>query len=117
VSHYRGARVFEFFDERGLTSDWLRAVSRHQVGRLADAFDALAIDPRLVARDRSTPLERVGGFLALHSPRAGELSGALRERGVWTDVRGDVLRLGPAPYLSDTQLDTAIATLGVVAIE
>jgi kynureninase len=36
---------------------------------------------------------------------------------VWTDHRGDVLRLGPAPYLSDAQLDTAIATLGEVAIE
>jgi kynureninase len=114
VSHYRGARVFEFFDERGLTPDWLRAVSRHQVGRLAERFDALGLDPSVATRDRSTPPEHVAGFLALRSPQAGELSRRLRARGVWTDFRGDVLRLGPAPYLADTQLDAAIATLGEV---
>ena len=115
VSHYRAARVFDLFEAHGLAPDWLRAVSRHQVGRLAERFDALALDPKLVARDRASALERVGGFLALRSPRAGELSRRLRERGVWTDFRGDVLRLGPAPYLADAQLDAAIAALGEVA--
>jgi kynureninase len=117
VSHYRAAAVFDFFAERGLAPDWLRAVSRHQVGRLAEAFDALALDPRVVARDRSTALERNGGFLALRSPRAGELSRRLRERGVWTDFRGDVLRLGPAPFLADAQLDAAIVALGETAAQ
>jgi kynureninase len=115
VSHYRAASVFRFFEDRGLTPAFLRDVSRHQVGRLAERFDALALDPRIVTRDRSTPLERFAGFLALRSPRAGELSRRLRERGVWTDFRGDVLRLGPAPYLSDAQLDAAIAALGEAA--
>jgi kynureninase len=115
ASHYRGARVLEFFDERGLTPEWLRTVSRHQVGRLAERFDALGLDPAVVARDRSTSLERVAGFLALRAPRAGDLSRGLRARGVWTDFRGDVLRLGPAPYLSDAQLDAGIAALGKVA--
>ena len=32
--------------------------------------------------------------------------------GSWTDARGDVLRLGPAPYLSDRQLRDAIGILG-----
>jgi kynureninase len=116
VSHYRGARVFDFFDEHGLTPAWLRAVSRHQVARLAAAFDALGLDPGRVTRDRGTPPDRVAGFLALRSPVAGELCQRLRERGVWTDFRGNVLRLGPAPYLSDTQLDAAIATLGEIAV-
>jgi kynureninase len=114
VSHYRGARVLEFFDERGLTADWLRAVSRHQVTRLAERFDALGLDPTRVSRDRTTPAERVAGFLALRSPVAGELSRRLRDRDVRTDFRGDVLRFGPAPYLSDSQLDAAIAALGDV---
>jgi selenocysteine lyase/cysteine desulfurase len=112
VSHYRGARVFEWFDERGLTPEFLRAVSQHQVGRLAERFDALGLDPRVVTRDRATPLDGVAGFLALVSPHAGELSRRLRARGVHTDFRADVLRLGPAPYLSDAQLDAAIAALG-----
>ena len=115
VSHYRGARVLAFFAERGLTPEWLRAVSRHQVARLAERFDALGLDPRAISRDRDTPPERVAGFLALRAPQAGELARRLRERGVWTDFRGPVLRLGPAPYLSDDQLDAAIEALGEIA--
>ena len=110
-SHYRGARVFEFFDGLGLTPDFLREVSRHQVARLAAAFDALGLDEAVVTRDRSVPLEGVGGFLALRAPQAGLISQRLRAHGVWTDFRGETLRLGPAPYLSDTQLDESIAAL------
>jgi kynureninase len=31
---------------------------------------------------------------------------------VHTDYRGDLLRLGPAPYLADDQLTEAVARLG-----
>jgi kynureninase len=115
TSHYRAARVFEFFASQGLTPEFLRSVSQHQVGRLAERFDALGLDASFATRDASVPLDRVAGFLALTVPRANEVSRALRERGVWTDFRGDVLRLGPAPYLSDEQLDSAIEILGEVA--
>lgn len=115
VSHYRAAAVFDFFEREGLTPALLREVSQHQVGRLIQRFDALDLDPAVVARDRVTPLDRLAGFLALKSPRAGELSKALLARGVYTDFRGVVLRLGPAPYLSDRQLDAAMAHLGEVA--
>jgi kynureninase len=59
-----------------------------------------------------TSLEHYGAFLALRSPRAGELQRALAERGVQADSRGPWLRLGPAPYLSDQQLERAVALLG-----
>lgn len=111
VSHYRAAAVFGFFDDRGLAPEVLREVSRHQVGLLADRFDALDLDPRVLDRDRSIALEATGGFLALRSPRAGAVCAALAERGVHADWRGGVLRLGPAPYLSDRQLEEAIAAL------
>ena len=114
TSHYRAARVFEFFDVHDLEPEFLRTVSRHQVGLLARSFDALDLDPALIARDRATPLEHIAGFLALRAPRAAELSFRLRERGVRIDHRGEVLRLGPAPYLSDGQLESAIAALGEV---
>lgn len=114
TSHYRAACVFDFFEREGLTSAFLRALSRHQVGLLAGRFDALDVDPRLVTRDRSTPLDGIGGFLSLESPRAAELSSRLRARGVLTDCRGDLLRFGPAPYLSDAQLEAAMAALGDV---
>lgn len=112
TSHYRAARVFAFFDEQGLTPELLRKVSQHQVTRLAARFDALDCDPRQVARDHETPLEQLGGFLALNGPRAGELSAALRALGIMADSRGDTLRLGPAPYLTDDQLDATMAGLG-----
>jgi kynureninase len=112
TSHYRASRVFDFFREQGLTPQFLREVSRHQVGLLAARFDSLDLDPRTVSRDGATPLEGVAGFLALRSPRAAALSRSLKARGVLTDVRGHLLRLGPAPYLADAQLEAAVEALG-----
>jgi selenocysteine lyase/cysteine desulfurase len=112
TSHYRGAEVFAFFAERGLVPPLLREVSQHQVRLLADGIDALDPDPRRLRREREVPLERLGGFLALHCPRAEELVALLRQRGVHADQRGGILRLGPAPYLCDRQLRDALAALG-----
>jgi kynureninase len=117
TSHYRAARVFAFFDEHGLTPERLRSSYRHQVDLLAEGFDALGVDDAIVTRDRALDLNRVGGFLALRSPHAGALQRALAERGVLTDSRGSRLRLGPAPYLSDEQLQAAIALLGEAVTE
>jgi selenocysteine lyase/cysteine desulfurase len=117
TSHYRAAAVFDFFREQGLTPRLLREVSRHQIGLLASAFDALDLDPAVLGRDRGCPLAEVGGFLALHAPAASTLVPRLRARGVWADARGQVLRLGPAPYLSDRQLRDAVGLLGEVARE
>ncbi len=116
TSHYRAVRVFDFFEEEGLTPDLLRALSQHQVGLLAERFDALTLDPHVIARDRATPREAIGGFLALRSPRAGAIRERLRARGVLTDSRGDLLRLGPAPYLTDEQLAEAIDIVGEIAV-
>ena len=116
TSHYRAVAVFDFFREHGLTPALLREVSQHQIGLLASDFDALDLDPAL--RDAATAtvaLDEVGGFLALRSPVAAELVRGLRARGVWTDARGEVLRLGPAPYLSDRQLRDAVGLLGEAA--
>jgi len=112
TSHYRAARVMRFFDEQGLTPERLRRSYRHQVDLLAARFDALGAPDALITRDRATPLEHYGGFLALRSSKAGELQRALAARGVLTDSRGPWLRLGPAPYLSDGQLEAAVELLG-----
>jgi kynureninase len=112
TSHYRAARVLAFFAEQGLTPELLEASYRHQVELLATRFDALGAPPELISRDTSTPLSSFGGFLALRTPIAGELQRALHERGVLSDSRGDYLRLGPAPYLCDAQLEAAIDRLG-----
>jgi kynureninase len=111
TSHYRAARVFDFFEAEKLTPERLREISAHQVGLLAARFDALDLDPGLITRDRSVPLGAIGGFLALLSPRAEEIAAGLRSRGVLIDFRGNLLRLGPAPYLSDPQLTAAMVAL------
>jgi selenocysteine lyase/cysteine desulfurase len=114
TSHYRAARVFDFFEAQGLTASLLRDVSQHQVGLLAKSFDALDLDPAVIARDRSVPIEAFGGFFALRARTAGRLRAALHKRGVQADHRGDLLRLGPAPYLSDEQLEAAMGALAEV---
>ena len=111
TSQYRAAAVMDFFDEHGLDGTFLRAVSLLQVGLLAEAFRGADLDPRKVFLDETVRMEDRGGFLALTSPEAGRLSAELRERGVHTDFRGSTLRFGPAPYLSDQQIVTAMEAL------
>jgi len=115
TSHYRAARVLDFFAGHGLVPARLRAISQHQRAVLTTAFDALDLPPAVVDRDRRTPDDGFGGFLALDSPHAAALQAALARRGVHADSRGRRLRLGPAPYLRDDQLTAAIAVLGEVA--
>ena len=110
TAHYRGAAVFDFFAEQGLTAELLREVSQHQVGLLRSRFDDLDLDPSVIARE-DVELPALGGFLPLTTPHAGELHRALKRRDVWTDYRADVLRLGPAPYLSDAQIERAMGLL------
>jgi kynureninase len=115
TSHYRGARVVRFFAAEGLTPEYLREISLHQVGLLARCFDELGLPDDVVTRDRETPRAQFGGFLSLWCKDPAGLQTALAERGVRTDSRGEHLRFGPAPYLSDAQLESAMAVLGEVA--
>ncbi len=115
TSHYRAAEVFAFFRETELGAPLLRELSQHQVGLLCRRFDELDLDPRVIDRDRSVPLERLGGFLPLTSPHAGELNHRLKQANIYTDFRGPILRLGPAPYVTDCQIEEAIGVLGQIA--
>jgi kynureninase len=109
TSHYRAVRVIEFFHQQGLDRDTLPPEYGRQVHHLASAVEALDLPD--VHREASQ-----AGFLALRTPHAAAYQQALlRDHDVLTDSRGDVLRLGPAPYLTDTQLDTAVTALGAVA--
>jgi selenocysteine lyase/cysteine desulfurase len=101
TSHYRGAAVFKFFKEQGLTVEKLRELSQHQVRTLAPG---LAFEP-------DVPITGLAGFLAFPSAEAPRLHEALKQEGIGTDYRGATLRLGPAPYLTDNQLCGATAVL------
>jgi kynureninase len=103
TSHYRAARVFDFFAEQGLTPEALRANYLRQTTLLAEAL-------RVPGRR-----EDFGGFLALEVPAAEEVSRRLAEDGVMTDSRGRYLRLGPAPYVSNDQLVFAAERVASVA--
>ena len=113
TSHYRAAAVFDFHQQQGLTPGELRRISQHQVGLLVTAFQQLDVLPS-GASVEPMPLKQRGGFVAIRTSQARDLAHRLRERGVFADARGDVLRLGPAPYLRDDQLTDAVAALGEV---
>jgi kynureninase len=103
TSHYRAARVFDFFAERGLTPSALRENYLRQTKLLAEA---LGVPGRR---------EDFGGFLSLDVDDAEDVSRRLAEEGVMTDYRGRFLRLGPAPYLTDDQLARAADSVAAAA--
>lgn len=115
ASHYRATKVFDFFAQQGLTPRRLREISLRQNERIAARVAELGLPPEVVARDTEQARTEYAGFTALRCADPDGLRRALAAHGVHTDSRGPYLRLGPAPYLSDEQLDTAVATLGRVA--
>ena len=114
TAHYRAAAVFAFHARQGLTAARLHDVNRRQVALLRQGIEALDVAPGAL---RVEPMaeERRGGFVAIRAPRAAELVSGLRRAGVYADARGQILRLGPAPYLDDGQLRDAVAALAVAA--
>ncbi len=101
TSHYRGAAVFRFFEEQGLTPQALRTLSQRQIEVLVSA---LGIETEVA-------LHETGGFLALRTRDIARLHQALKDQGIWTDYRGDSLRLGPAPYVSEGAISKAATAL------
>jgi kynureninase len=104
TSHYRAARVFDFFEQRGLTPERLRESYLHQTTLLARGLAELGLE---VEQER----EPFGGFVAVEIDDAEAVRRRLVEAGVATDSRARFLRLGPAPYLSDAQLEEALRRL------
>ena len=113
TAHYRAAAVFDFHVQHGLTPTALREVSQTQTSLLAQSFLALDNDPRRAALVPMSP-DRRAGFVAIRSPHANEIVRQLRPCGMFADARGQTLRLGPAPYLTHTQLSDAVALLGEI---
>jgi len=101
TSHYRGAAVFKFFEAQKLEPEKLRELNQHQIGRLASAIDV----------ELPVTLSSMGGFFALSASDAARLQRELRQRNIRTDYRGDTVRLGPAPYITDEQIETATAVI------
>ena len=109
TSHYRARAVVDFFASQGMDVATLRATSLRQTARLFDALDAAGLDA-VTPRD---PAGR-GGFVAVRVRDASRAVEALRERGIVVDARGNLVRLGPAPYTLDDELDAGVAALAAV---
>lgn len=108
ASHYRARAVIRFFEERGLDVPRLRALSLRQTQRILEGLGGYRVR---TPRDA----ERRGGFVSLELERANDVVQALRARGVFADARGSILRLGPAPYVTDGEIDAALAALRQIA--
>jgi selenocysteine lyase/cysteine desulfurase len=111
TSHYRAAAVFRFHLEQGLTPDVLRRINQEQVAIICDGVRTLGLDPQRAALIEM-PDDARGGFVALRVPDAPAVAAALGDRGLFVDARGEILRLGPAPYLDESQVRDAVRILG-----
>ena len=110
---YRANAVLTHFAEFGLDGPQLRAISLKQTGLLMDHLaqtGALDVAPLVTPRNPS----RRGGFVALRHAQAAQAVPRLRSQGVWADARADLLRLGPAPYVTDAEITHAANTVAKV---
>ncbi|MBI4957547.1 MAG: hypothetical protein HY908_36405 [Myxococcales bacterium] len=106
TSLYRARAVLDHFDAFGLGVPELRAISMRQTARLVAGLDRAGL-PLATSREPA----RRGGFVAVRPPRVSEVVRRLRACGVFVDARGELLRLGPAPYLTDDELDAGVTAL------
>ena len=110
TAHYRAAAVFRFHQQVEMTPPGLREMSQRQTRMIDRSIRALDLNPRL-ADVVDVPAESRAGFVAVRTPYAAMLVPRLRHRQMYVDSRGDLLRLGPAPYVTDAQLTSAIHLL------
>lgn len=108
---YRGRAVLRWMDEEQLTPHALYEAATDATARIIDLYDALELASKGLVLRTPREAERRGGFVSFEHPDARDLRERLRERGVWTDARGSLLRLGPAPYTADRELTRALETL------
>jgi kynureninase len=103
-SHYRARAVIRFFDANGLSIDRLRALSSRQTSRLIAGLEGF---------DVRTPREpeKRGGFVSVRMKGADRVVAKLRDAKIFTDSRGEIVRFGPAPYVTDDEIDRALVAL------
>jgi selenocysteine lyase/cysteine desulfurase len=111
ISQFRAAEVVNFFKKQGLTPDVLHKQYQAQVKYLTELFEEGNRPEYQIERSQNRPIEETAGFLSLKSPHARTLRANLLEKGIFTDARDQILRLGPAPYTSSKQCEDVINAL------
>lgn len=117
ISHYRASSVLDFFRDMKYSPIKLREISLFQIKLLAEEFDKADFPSEIIYRQKELPLEEFGGFIVFYTKFANEITKELRNRNIFVDYRGNNLRFGPAPYLSNRQLSDAISALKEIVIK
>lgn len=112
---YRAAAVLDHFEAHGLSVEKLRELSLRQTSRVLECLDRRDLEKAGLQVVTPRDPQRRGGFVTVASERSADLVQGMRERGVFVDARGKNLRLGPAPYLLDEELERGADTLVEVA--
>lgn len=108
ISQFRAAKVVEYFQVNHLNPKRLRAQTLGLTTYLRDEFKKLGLDTGQVRLLEDAPADGFGGFVSLFSSQARAISAQLLEKGVFTDARGSILRLGPAPYTTTAQCNQVL---------
>ena len=111
ISQFRAAAVVDFFRKQGLTPDVLKNQYRSQVQYLRELFEEKNYEGSEIECSHNRPPEETGGFLSLKSPHARTIRATLLDKGIFTDARDQILRLGPAPYTTSNQCESVIDAL------
>ncbi|MCB9650106.1 MAG: aminotransferase class V-fold PLP-dependent enzyme [Deltaproteobacteria bacterium] len=111
---YRGVWTTRWLEQMKLDVRALRAQSLLATTLTIARYHQLELVKRgLVLATPERPEER-GGFISFRTPKAGALADRLRQAGVHTDHRGDLLRLGPGPYTLAREIDQGMETLAAL---
>lgn len=111
ISQFRAAEVVNFFRKQGLTPEVLHKQYMAQVSYLTELFEEGNKKEYDIARSHNRQADETGGFLSLKSPHARTLRANLLAKGIYTDARDQILRLGPAPYTTSKQCEDVINAL------
>lgn len=114
TAYYRGRAALRFFEQEGLSVLALAEAARRSTGRIIELYDAHRLAERGLGLVSPRAPHGRGGFVAFTHPDAAGLKSSLRARGVLTDHRGEILRLGPAPYTTARELHSAMTTLAAL---
>lgn len=111
VSQFRAAKVADYFQKKELTPDRLRAQYLGLTHYLRSGFAEMQLDPNKIRLQKEGSASSFGGFVSFKSQKAREISSFLMERDIFTDARGSILRLGPAPYTTTKQCDRCLSAV------
>lgn len=113
TSHYRAVAVLEFFKQMGWTGEWLQQNYDRQTELIRERLLKEGVPSHLI----NLPLpENRGAFVTVQWPdqisHLEKFVGALRKQEVWVDTRGNIIRIGPAPYITEEQIERACKIFG-----